>query len=52
MQFRRLFTPSPTETSLGDTWTQSFVTSFLNFNHRQYESNHHKQRTGLKDANF
>ena len=33
---------SPFETSPGDTWTQSLVTNFLNFNPRQYESNHHK----------
>ena len=35
--------PQPLETSPGETWTQSFVTNFLSFNSRQYESNHHKQ---------
>ena len=31
------------ETSPGDTWTKSSVTTFLSFNPRQYESNHYKQ---------
>ena len=36
------FTP-PTETSPEETQTQSFVTNFLSYTPRQYESNHRKQ---------
>ena len=44
IQFQRFPTLSPIpETSPGETWTQSFITNFLSFNPRKYESNHHKQ---------